>query len=758
MDNTILSAALEYAAAGFRVFPIKPRGKTPLFGGNWKNAATSDENKIREWWTAHPNANIAIACGHMTKGDKFITVVDMDNKPDTGVNGFRELFEWQKENGALPETLEAKSGSGGLHYYFYADKPYKNGANILGDNSGVDVRSESGYIIAPPSVHKCGKRYEWVSGFDISKIADGGAVLDKLLTERETRENTPVPPQEVQPLPISGNVTDRIVAKLRLDFGEGNRNDSIHRLASSLQGQGYADSVIIELCTRANAERCTPPLSDKEVETAVGSALKNLKKGVPRCVSAVGDFERYVERLTEKLPYIVPHEMKDGTITYSVSRTQLAAYFRAHEHYFFLDTGGEKPLAFLYSDGYYKAVDDNIFKGCIKKHIERFDENLVKSGDLDEVYKLLVTDGKNVRANELDNVESLICFKNGLLDINTLELKPHSPDILCTVQIPCSWTESPKPCPRFTEYLETLTSADKDFTALLWEYIGLAISNISGYLPKKALFLYGNGDTGKSQLLELMKRLVGSENYASTDLKELEEKFGTYCLWRKRLAGSPDMSAMRVSELKMFKKLTGGDDIPFERKGKDKFTDKFRGVMVFCANELPPFGGDKGEHVYERMLLCPCTNVIPPEKRDKRLIDKLFDEREGIVYGAVMALRRFINNGYNFTVPEICRRAVESYKVENDDVLQFLNECTIIRGQSDSRIFTTTGAMLSAYKEWARINNCRYIASRSEFKKAVRDRYGDNAEIRDRSGSKRGYVFELTRAAREELGGFFNCE
>ena len=140
---------------------------------------------------------------------------------------------------------------------------------------------------------------------------------------------------------------------------------------------------------------------------------------------------------------------------------------------------------------------------------------MVKSGDLDEVYKLLVTDGRTVCASELDNTENLICFKNGLLDINTLEIKPHSHDVLCTVQIPCNWTGSTKTCPRFTEYLETLTSADADFTALLWEYIGLAISNISGYLPKKALFLYGSGDTGKSQLLELMKRLVGSENYAS---------------------------------------------------------------------------------------------------------------------------------------------------------------------------------------------------------------------------------------------------
>lgn len=115
-------------------------------------------------------------------------MVDTDFKPDKGVNGFETLFEWQKEHGTLPATLTAKTGGGGYHLYFFTEKPYKSGANILGGSSGVDVRSSGGYVVAPPSVHKSGRRYEWQAEaaskavFDPAQIAQGGAVLDKLLS------------------------------------------------------------------------------------------------------------------------------------------------------------------------------------------------------------------------------------------------------------------------------------------------------------------------------------------------------------------------------------------------------------------------------------------------------------------------------------------------------------------------------------------------------------------------------------------------
>ena len=41
--------------------------------------------------------------------------------------------------------------------------------------------------------------------------------------------------------------------------------------------------------------------------------------------------------------------------------------------------------------------------------------------------------------------------------------------------------------------------------------------------------------------------------------------------------------------------------------------------------------------------------VIPKERQDKTLLDKLYTERRGIVFKAVKALQTVIRNGYRFT-------------------------------------------------------------------------------------------------------------
>lgn len=136
------------------------------------------------------------------------------------------------------------------------------------------------------------------------------------------------------------------------------------------------------------------------------------------------------------------------------------------------------------------------------------------------------------------------------------------------------------------------------------------------------------------------------------DLGEIEARFGTSNIYGKRLAGSSDMSFMTVDELKTFKKCTGGDSIFAEFKGKNGFEFVFGGVFWFCMNRTPRFGGDDGEWVYNRIMQVECNNVIPLEKQDKKLLDKMYAEREGIIYKAVMALKRVIANGYVFSEPD----------------------------------------------------------------------------------------------------------
>lgn len=66
-------------------------------------------------------------------------------------------------------------------------------------------------------------------------------------------------------------------------------------------------------------------------------------------------------------------------------------------------------------------------------------------------------------------------------------------------------------------------------------------------------------------------------------------------------------------------------------------------------NRLPKFGGDDGKWIYDRIMVVECPNVIPKDKQDKTLLDKLYAERDGIVYKAVKALQTVIANGYRFS-------------------------------------------------------------------------------------------------------------
>lgn len=124
-------AALQYAEAGWRVFPIKPDAKAPPLTRHGSKDATSDVFAVRRLWELTPAANIGLATGN------GLAVIDVD--PRSG--GVRDS--------AWPETLTARTPSGGLHLYYGTEFEVRNSASALAP--GVDVRGEGGYVVAPPS-------------------------------------------------------------------------------------------------------------------------------------------------------------------------------------------------------------------------------------------------------------------------------------------------------------------------------------------------------------------------------------------------------------------------------------------------------------------------------------------------------------------------------------------------------------------------------------------------------------------------------
>ena len=414
-------------------------------------------------------------------------------------------------------------------------------------------------------------------------------------------------------------------------------------------------------------------------------------------------------------PYFIKFDGKGAPYVFP---PLLAKWTREHLDYILVrDNGKQALLIYVYEGGCYRLYAPDMLKGVMKSYITEYDEELVFMTNVAEAYNQIVTDLNYASQDDLNSNVLLINFNNCLLRVDTEETIPHTPTVLSTIQIPCQWTGKPSPTPVFDRFMHTLTNGDKAIQQLLLEFIGACISNIKGWRMKKSLFMVGKGDTGKSQLKSLVERLLGRGNFIGIDLKEIEARFGTGAVYDTRLAGSSDMSFLSVDELKTFKKLTGGDSIYAEFKGQQAFEFTYNGLLWFCMNRLPKFGGDDGQWVYDRIMVVECPNVIPKAKQDKTLLDKLYAEREGIVYNAVKALQTVIANGYRFTEPESVSKARDTYMNENNTVISFYNECMTERPQPGCIKDTcTTGKVYDVYKAWCYDNNNGYAKTAKEFR------------------------------------------
>lgn len=441
----------------------------------------------------------------------------------------------------------------------------------------------------------------------------------------------------------------------------------------------------------------------------------------------------------------------------------LAKHVRNNLDYILIrDNGKQGLLKYVYEDGCYQLYSNDMLMGVIKGYIADYDEELVKMSKVSETLQHITTDLNYVSQDELDANEHLINFRNGLLHVSDdrVSLIPHTPTVYSTIQIPCTWTGQPEPTPVFDSYMKTLTNGDKEVEQLLLEFIGACISNVKGWRMKKSLFLVGDGDTGKSQLKSLVERLLGKGNFIGIDLKEIEARFGTGAIYGTRLAGSSDMSFLSVDELKTFKKITGGDSLFGEFKGQQAFEFTYNGLLWFCMNRLPKFGGDDGQWVYNRIMVVNCPNVIPKDKQDKQLLDKLYAERNGIVFKAVMALQEVIRNGYRFSEPASVTTARDKYQSENSTVISFYEECMCERPGGVISDSCTTGKVYKVYKAWCADNNNGYAKPYREFKEQLADHLGTtfHAMIRKRHEGTVYQYYTLTDDAKQQYSQVYGYE
>ena len=437
---------------------------------------------------------------------------------------------------------------------------------------------------------------------------------------------------------------------------------------------------------------------------------------------------------------------------YTILPMELANFIRNNLNYFFVrGEAMEAPLIYVYMDGAYRNVSDTEFKGFIKSFIPY---QLRKTRDVNEVYTDLTTDLKFIDYESLNDDENIINFQDGILNLDTMKLMPHSPKILSTVQIPANYRDVENTdikAPVFEKYMMTLIDENAELYVLLMQCLGLIISNVKCYRTKKSLMLFGAGNTGKSQLKRLAETLVGDKNINTIDLKELNERFGTASLYQKRLVGCNDMSFQRIADMSIFKQITGGDKIKVEFKNKTSFSYLYKGFLWFNCNKMPLFGGDDGKWVYDRIMPVHCKNVIPDDKKDPNLFEKMWEEKDAIIRQAIFFLNQLRNNNYRFDEPAALQESRKIYEIENNTLLSFVDECCFVCTQSIPSKKLKKSEFKKAYYRWCDMNGLTKGKLRPrEIERTLAEHYGTKISVIDGYDMIDNILIE--KQAREELG------
>ena len=235
-----LVAALDYVRRGWSVFPIKPASKRPLV--KWKpfQGELPSESELLDWWDQWPDAGLAVALGPFSG----VLAIDVD-----GQSAHEELIG---RLSPLPMTPTVKSGNPDphrMHLFFKHPANLETRAKATPWHDQLEFRGHGGYIVLPPSVHKSGQRYAWLSGRSLEDVPLAtlpDAIVEALKQEAQRRR----PPAAAERLRVRQRDGLRIrllhgISRASRAFLSGRYpddplwNERIFRAACDLAGCGY---------------------------------------------------------------------------------------------------------------------------------------------------------------------------------------------------------------------------------------------------------------------------------------------------------------------------------------------------------------------------------------------------------------------------------------------------------------------------------------------------------------------------------------
>lgn len=666
--SELKDAAVEYATEfGIAVFPLVEGRKEPKVKNGHK-VATTDAEQIEAAWGEFPSMNIGGAMGQVSGG---VCCIDLDVDASKGLDGREVLLDWEAEHGKLPDTATAITGRGGLHLFYRFDGECRKYEN---EQYGVDFRGDGSYAMLAPSVHPNGRTVEWELSPDDVGFADADELVRSFVEDFRPRSDK------------LGKREKKV--DINKDVKSGGRNKALYKALCSLQSQSWDDDAIAAFAETYNRMKLHPPLDEAEVQKTLNSALE-LEKGNPETANAWKEMDG-----------------ADGPKqpANSFNHAKFADKLIEERHACYIDG-----VPSVWAGDHYATGWEAIEAAMIEQR------RTIKQSQRREVRAYMSLRMPRLEASS----KRLVAFSNCVLDVVTMQTTSPTPDHLITNVIPHRWNPEAE-CEAVDRTLMNIACGDADVFETLVEAIGLCMYR--GCEFAKAPILIGKGSNGKSTYINMIRRVLGRENYSSMDMANIGERFQTVPLTGKLANLGDDIANEFISGGKgaVIKKIITGDEVSAEYKGGETFSFRPYCTLLFSVNEMPRLG-DSSYGMMRRLMPIRFNADFESgsEGYDPNIEEKLTTEaacERAIVLG-IMGLQNCIaSGGVHESANSIAEQ--EAIRRENNSVLAYFDEAD--EGDLEGAI---SSAVYGRYSTWCKEGNLKPV-SRVKFTRDVGELFG----------------------------------
>lgn len=633
--ETSLEPAMDYWRMGFSIIPVEKGGKRPLVQWEEFQKRRMSEDEVRKYFSG--DVNIGVVCGAVSGN---LVVIDWDDK---------KIFDdVERKFSNAEETLTCATGKG-VHKYFRTARPVP--CFRLAELS-IDVKGEGGYVVAPPSLHKTGRRYERISEVKEPRFMDVDDFKRDFISSLE--DALKVSLDRRKDLVRVGEIINGV--------GEGARDISAVQLATwyRLRGMKREDTFSAMLIWD---KKNKPPLGDRAISEKIDSAYKPEKPYGYR-------FDEPPEKPDATWEADMIDICKDRGLNKTGRVAELLKNWILNRQDLIFATFRDTEDVYYYDKGVYRKLGDRLIKEWVEKKMAQAGCGAwTKSNLISEVIEA-VKRSTYMDRERFDEHPELICLNNGILNIWTMEFFEHTPDYKFLIKVPVNY-DPKQEAPVFDRFIESIIPVQTDRDALV-EFIGYCLYRDLPY--HKSFALVGKGSNGKSTFLALLKSLLGADNTSCISLQELET--GTYslsALYGKLTNIYPDLSSKAMTQTGRFKAITGGDMISTNVKYRDYMTATYTAKMVFSCNEIPKSTNDDTDAYFRRWRVITFPMVFTSTNVDPNLKAKLTtpEELSGVFNKSLIGLKRLLEQK-KFTGDEGVDAEREKYIRMSDPIRAFV--------------------------------------------------------------------------------------